>query len=131
METLKEIIHVLNKNRVQKIEIIEAGSSQKSKINELYKVIETSPYDGMQTGNFSLFQFHRRLCKRHRHWAINPNFTNCTTFVGCRSLGVSGNRVGPLEAAAFDFCFLDVAGASTQTGRAASKSLPGSVSKST
>ena len=35
METLKEIIHVLNNNRVQKIEIIETGSHQKSKINDL------------------------------------------------------------------------------------------------
>ena len=31
---------------------------RRNEINELYKVIETSPYDGMQTGNMSLFQFY-------------------------------------------------------------------------
>lgn len=31
---------------------------RRNEINELYKVIETSPYDGMQTGNMSLFEFY-------------------------------------------------------------------------
>lgn len=31
---------------------------RRNEINELYKVIETSPYDGMQTGNGSLFEFY-------------------------------------------------------------------------
>lgn len=31
---------------------------RRNEINELYKVIETSPYDGMQTGNGSLFDFY-------------------------------------------------------------------------
>lgn len=31
---------------------------RRNEINELYKVIETSPYDGMQSGNMSLFEFY-------------------------------------------------------------------------
>lgn len=31
---------------------------RRNEINELYKVIETSPYDGMQSGNMSLFDFY-------------------------------------------------------------------------
>jgi twitching motility protein PilT len=31
---------------------------RRNEINELYKVIETSGYDGMQTGNMSLFEFY-------------------------------------------------------------------------
>jgi len=31
---------------------------RRNEINELYKVIETSPYDGMQTGNGSLLEFY-------------------------------------------------------------------------
>ncbi|MGV3526869.1 MAG: type IV pilus twitching motility protein PilT [Candidatus Sericytochromatia bacterium] len=31
---------------------------RRNEINELYKVIETSAYDGMQTGNMSLFEFY-------------------------------------------------------------------------
>ncbi len=44
MEILKEMINVLNKNRIRNIDIIEVNSKKKNKINELFNGIESGRF---------------------------------------------------------------------------------------